>query len=489
MSASFARHTGLVAVGQASVKTTQLVLAVLLVRLLSPTDWNEAAFLLSIYLAGTTIGTLNVHHSIVFFLPRVTPGQHRALVHQNMRLLALIGACIVVVLTVAAPALSGGRLGDAERIPWLAVAIAFELPTACVAMTMIATARFVAAALWDVAGTAVVLGATIVPVALGAGVSGLIGGLLVAAALRAAIGVVVVGRMLPARTSGLPTGVLLDQLRYGLPLGLTVAVAMLNRLVDKWFIAAFHSGDFGVYAIAAQEIPLLAVLPYAGGAVLVTGLVEAFRTQDPGLAHRRWIELTSSMSLVVVPIAMALVLVAPEVMVAVFTAEFAPGVVPFQLFTLVTLHRVAEYGMMLRAAGRTRDLLVVASSTLVANVVFAGVGAYAAGMTGASVGTVIASGIGWWLALRRIADALGVPFGEAFAWRTWLSAVGLSATAAVAAAVIASAATSPAARVTLKLAVFGAVVVPLLHLAGRADEPLGRRLGAPTPAVAVGADR
>ena len=46
MSRSFARRTGLVAVGQASVKATQLVVAVLLVRMLSPAEWNQTAFLL-----------------------------------------------------------------------------------------------------------------------------------------------------------------------------------------------------------------------------------------------------------------------------------------------------------------------------------------------------------------------------------------------------------------------------------------------------------
>jgi O-antigen/teichoic acid export membrane protein len=353
-------------------------------------------------------------------------------------------------------------------------------------MTLIATSHFAAAALWDLVGTAVILAATIGPVVAGAGVSGLIGGLVATGLLRAALGVFVVTRVLPPSTSGLPTGVLLDQLRYGLPLGLTVAVAMLNRLVDKWFIAAFRPGDFGVYAIAAQEIPLLAVLPYAGGAVLVTGLVEAFRTQERQLAHRHWIELTSSMSLVVVPIGVALILVAPELMVAVFTADFAPGVIPFQLFTLVTLHRVAEYGMMLRAAGRTRDLLVVATVTLCSNLVLAGIGAAIGGMIGASVGTVIASGLGWWVALGRIADALGVPIGQAFAWRTWTSALAVTATAAAIAHGAASVTDEPGGRIAIKLVVFVAVVAPLLRSIRRADEPLLRLLTAARPVV-VGA--
>lgn len=477
-SSSFARRTWLIAAGQTSVKASQLVLAVVLVRLLSPSDWNEAAFLLSIYLAGTTLGTLNVHHSIIYFLPRVASGQQRSLVFQNMRLLAGLGGLVVVALTLAAPLLSGGRLGEADRIPWLALAIAFELPAACVSMALIGTARFEVAALWDLGGTILILIGAVVPAAAGLGVPGLIAGLLVTAVIRAAAGAVAIVITFPSSTSRVPTGVMLDQLRYGLPLGLTIAVAMTNRLVDKWYIAAFHSGDFGVYAIAAQEVPLLAVLPYAGGAALATGLVEAFRAGDRQRAHASWMTLTTSMTLVVVPLGVGLILVAPELMTALFTPDFGPGVLPFQLFTFITLHRVAEYGMLLRAAGRTQDVLAVAAWTLASNAILAGFGAWYGGMTGASIGTVIASAIGWWIAMRRIAATFAVPVSAAFPWATWLAVLCGSFLAAGAGQLVAAGSDHAATRVMLKLLTFSLAVVPVVSVARRLFDMTSRSVAA-----------
>jgi O-antigen/teichoic acid export membrane protein len=280
-------------------------------------------------------------------------------------------------------------------------------------------------------------------------------------------GVAVVAGTFPASTARVPTGVMLDQVRYGLPLGVTIAVSMLNRLVDKWYIAAFRSGDFGVYAIAAQEIPLLAVLPYAGGAALATGLVEAFRAGDVGLARSHWMSLTTSMTLVVVPVGVGLILIAPELMTAIFTPAFRPGVLPFQLFTLVCLHRVAEYGMLLRAAGRTRDVLTVAAWTLLSNAVLAGIGAWFGGMVGASAGTVVASGIGWWIALRRIARTFDVPVSKAFPWLTWCSVLAGSAVAAGAGQLVAGGTDHTATRVMLKLLTFCVAVVPVVSVARR----------------------
>lgn len=428
--ASFARRTSMVALGQTAVKATQLVLAVLLVRLLSPAEWNEAAFLLSIYLVATTVGTLNVQQSVLFFLPRVASNRRRALVVQNLAVLGGLGVLIGACLWLAAPALSGGRLGDASRLPVLGLAVALELPVACTEVTLIATRRFTLSAIWDLAGTAVVIAATAVPVALGAGVDGVVRGLAVAAGVRLLGSLAVLSRLLPGPLGGLGGRFLVRQLVFALPLGLTLGVSILNRAIDKWFIAAFRSGDFGIYAVAAQEIPVLAVVPYAGGAALVAALVDAFHEGDVHVARTHWVHLTLTMSVVVVPMSMALILVAPELITGVFTSEFRRGVLPFQLFTLVTMHRVAEYGMLLRAAGRGRDLLRVAAVTLVANTAFAGVGAYTAGMTGAAVGTLLASALGWALALRRIADVLEVPVRMAFAWRAWSSSVAIAAAAA-----------------------------------------------------------
>lgn len=463
MSGTLARRTGLLAIGQTAAKLTQLVVAVVLVRLLEPAAWNEAAFLLSIYLAGTMIGTLNLHHGIVFFLPRLPAGHHRRLVVRTVLLLLGVGALITLALTLAAPVLSGGRLGDAARLPYLGLAIAVELPGATVAMTLVAVGRFAAAAAWDLVGAAVVVTGAVLPVLGDHGVGGMVGGLVAAGAVRLAIGVGVVVAVLPRRDRAPAPRLMRSMLAYGLPLGLTLAVAMSNRLVDKWLIAAFRPGDFGVYAVAAQEIPLLSVLPYAGGTAVVATLVEAFRRHDPGSAHRAWLLLTSRMSLLVVPLSTALILIAPELLVLVFGAAFAAGVLPFQIFTAITLHRVAEYGMLLRAADRGRELVAVAIVTLVANLVLAAIGAASAGLVGASIGTLLASGLGWAVVLRRIARALDVPIGDAFAWRAWLRTLAIATAAAIAAHHLAHALTDDLLVLLLvKVATFAALVVPVL---------------------------
>ena len=429
---SFRRSASLVALGQAALKSSQVIITIVLVRLVNPAEWARCAYLLSIYLAAVTFGTVNLQHGIVFFGPRVGFDRLRALVRQTALVLAAIGAVIAAGLVLARPVLSGGRLDVGSALPLLALAVLLELPTACAPAALIAQDRLGRAAAWDIAAagfqiTAVVGAVVARPTAASAAL-----GLLASAVARFAM-FVGVTRDLPGAARGLPAGTLRRQLTYGLPLGLALATSVLNRSVDKWIVAAFDTGNIGVYAVAAQEIPLLAVVPYAGGTAVVTRMVEAFRSGDRQSALTLWVDQTASMARFVVPVTLAVVLVAPQLFVVVFTDDFRAGVLPFQLFTAITLHRVAEYGLVLRAADRTRDLLLSSVVLLAANAVLAGLGAWRMGMAGAALGTLVANAIAWIFVLSRVASAFATTIPQVFAWRAWLTVLLVGSCAAVAA--------------------------------------------------------
>jgi O-antigen/teichoic acid export membrane protein len=426
--AGYARRTWWIALGQGAVKANQLVVAVVLVHLLSPARWNEAAVMLSVYLAAATIGTLNLQHGIVFFLPRLDHDQRRSLVLQTAAVIGGVAIAIGAGLAVIAPHTVDGGGGGAGIgwVPWLALAVVLELPAACAPALLLAVDRLRAAAAWDVVATVVLLTCVTAAAVTTHRPEIVAAGIACSAAVRLAGFVLVVRRTLPGPRRSLPAGTLTAQVRYGIPLGLTIATSTLNRSVDKWFVAALHPSSVGVYAVAAQEVPLLAVLPYAGGAAVVTAMVDAFRRGDRSTALAGWLRQTSTMSWTVIPMSVALIVCAPEVLALVFGPAYRAGVLPFQIFTAITLHRVAEYGLVLRASGHTRELLRSALVLLAANSVLAGTGAAVGGMVGASLGTLIANVLAWAYVLGRISRVLDVPVARVFPWAAWAAAVGTS---------------------------------------------------------------
>lgn len=449
------RRTGAIAAGQGAVKGGQLVLAVALVHHLRPHDWSQVAFLLSIHLAATTIGTCNLHHGLLFFLPRTSPDRQRALLLRTAGILVASGCLIAAALVVAPWGDTSLQVGG--LVPWIAAGVILELPTACAPLALLAVDRVRGAAMWDLAGTVLLLACAIAPAAAGWGAEGVVKGLALQAVLRLLLFVSVVVREFGGPLTGVERGTTRAHLRYGLPLGLTLATSVLNRSVDKWYVAAFDSSHAGVHAIAAQEIPLLAVLPYAGGAATVAALVDSFRRGDLPEAAGLWLRQTAAMSRVIVPISVAVVLVAPEVFALALPAEYSAGVLSFRLFAAVTVHRVAEYGLVLRAADRNRDVLRAAVVLLVANGALALIGAAGWGMSGASLGTLLANVIAWLFVVRRIAVTLGRPWRAAFPWGPWASACAIAVTAAVLAWTVGRSVDATLARLVAELTVFAGI--------------------------------
>ena len=66
------RRIGWLTLGEGVARTGQVLSAILLVRFLAPSAWNIIALGLSVYLVAVTIGSLNLEHSILFFLPQLT---------------------------------------------------------------------------------------------------------------------------------------------------------------------------------------------------------------------------------------------------------------------------------------------------------------------------------------------------------------------------------------------------------------------------------
>jgi O-antigen/teichoic acid export membrane protein len=215
----------------------------------------------------------------------------------------------------------------------------------------------------------------------------------------------------------------LEQLWFCVPLGVALAAGTLARVVDKWLVATWSPDQIGMYTVAAQEVPVLPVIPYAGGVAIAVSMVEAFRSGRIEKAHGLWFEQIRSVSRIVVPASFFLLVIAPVVIPNLFGSRYVAAVLPFQVFAVIGLHRVTEYGMVLRASGRTGDLvrssIVLLGATLVLGVPAAAFG----GIVGVSLSTLAAFGIAWWWILGRVADAFGRRRTDVFPWTTWLSLV------------------------------------------------------------------
>ena len=457
---SLTRSIGWLALGQSAVRGAQVVVALVLVHLMPGKEWNSLALALSVYFVGVTVGSLNLEHSVLGLLPRVEAGRHRAFLTQTRRFL-IVAAVLAAGLVVCAE-LSVHFIGDVKTSVVLAAAILLEIPAVIGSAAFIARERPRAAGLWDVISATGFTVATFAPAIAYGTATAVLWGLAAYGACRF-IAFALVVRSTPAGPlSGPIQNLTRAQIAFCAPLGISLALGSLTRAVDKWIVAWQVPDAIGAYAIAAQELPLLAVLPYAGGAAITTHLVRHFTNNDPGSALVVWRDQAAALCAPVVAMSVGVATVAPEIFGLLLPSAPSGAAASFAVFSLIGMHRVTEYGVVLRAADRNNQIVGSAAIVLVGCCVFGVIGAGLAGIVGVSLGTAVAFAIGWLWMLDRIALVLRSTLREVFPWATWFRAVNAAATAATAAFVAAEIAAAPAHRLILKIAAF-AVVLRIFH--------------------------
>lgn len=467
------RRIGWLTLGEGVARTGQVLSAILLVRFLAPSAWNIIALGLSVYLVAVTIGSLNLEHSILFFLPQLTQHQTNRLLHQTVNLLRLSGfVCGAGIVLVQA---STGVLGTMGIAVCLACAVACELPTVVMTPTFIARGEERYASMWGSSHALIQLLALMIPTLCGLGATGIAYGLAASGLIRLTSFTVVFRRYVNGEHVHTP-GLLKRQLYFCAPLGVALAAGVLTRSIDKWLVAWHEPLKVGIYSIAAFEVPILAVLPYAGGAAIAVSMVTMFHNDQVSGAHSVWWNQARMMSLVVVPLTVGLVVIAPELFEILFSHSYRTSVLPFQIFTLIGLHRVTEYGAVLRAAGRSVEIVYSSLILLGSNLVFGYIGLQLHGLVGLTMGSVLAFSVAWVWILSRLKNVFDVSMRHVFPWSAWGSSVAISGVTAAVAFYLSKGGDSAGSRLIIKLMVMCGVAaaVGLINQRDRKSLPMRR---------------
>ncbi len=412
-------RTLIVTAGQTLAKAGGLVLALILVRVLTPEEWATMALIFSIYSVAVGLGGMNIQQGIYFFYGRLGREDRRLLAVQTSGLLAVTGLVTAAIVLGLEPWLADGPYRLGGLLGWLALAIALEVPTLGAPQLLLAAERPAGSAAFTGGAAFIQILSVAGPLLLGAGLEGAMIGLTAYAALRVVVYVALVARYTPRGAIRFDWSLIREQVTYTAPLGLALGTAILNRNIGKWFVAAFDAPNFGAYAIAATEVPFVSIVPYAVGAVLATRLVHAFKEGRIDLSRAYWLASTSRMSLLVIPATIGIVLCAPQLIVLLFTSEYAAATLPFQIHSVILLHRVAEYGIMLRAAGDTRSLWWASVVLLGVNALMGLPLTLTVGMNGAAVAMLAANVVAWLYILTRIARVMNMRLADVFPWRLY----------------------------------------------------------------------
>jgi O-antigen/teichoic acid export membrane protein len=433
----FKRAT-VVAAGNSAVSAVDMFLGLALVAWLPTQTWNEAAVILMIFGTCRSLGQLGIQEGIYFFYSRVAVDQRRSLVGQTMLMLATTASILAAAIQTLPYWLSAITPAIGQALPLISLAVLCELPSACTPQVLIAAERPSWASAYQT-GTGIINTLCVAgPLVLGWGAMGLATGMLVNSSIRLLLLVLLAWRAVPSGKVEISWVAIWDQIKFTIPLALSVASSVLNRYIDKWIVSFYEPDQVGVYTFAATELPFVTAMGYALSAVLSTRMTFAFQTHQPTLALRYWLAACARGALVVCPLTVGVLLIAPEVVRLFFEPAYLAAIAPFQIYNLILFQRVMGWGMIFRSAGRPGLLWLTSFGLLGLNTLLSWALTSRFGIVGAAIGTLIATAAMLVVTLSLFRRVFETSWARVFPWIHYARFLALSLGAAGVSRLIAS---------------------------------------------------
>lgn len=374
-----------------------------------------------IYQTSIALGSLGLPDAVFYFIGRY-PDRAGAIVRQTSALLLLAAIVVVPIALGAAVAIShsDGKIDLIPALPWLAIVVLVELPTQPAVNQLIAHGYAAHASILYAVFAAFQMISGLVPAVTGWSMTSIPIAMACFGMTRLFAHLWILRRIYPmAKGERWRIGKQIKEIFYfSLPSGIAATVGKLNPQIDKYAVQFVLGTEMlAIYAVAAFELPLVTMIPYAIGAVMQVRYVRLYASGEREELKRLWYATVEKTMILVVPLAVAIIVFAPDLIAAVYTPKSMDAVQPFQIFTLVLLHRVAAYGPMLQATNQQRLLVTSSAMIIVTNLIMQYPMIHVFGLNGSAIATAFANVPAWIFVLYRIGYALGGGVRVSMPWR------------------------------------------------------------------------
>lgn len=434
---SLTEKTMVVVFSRVLTSMIDLVTAIIIARVLSKTEFAIVGYLLMIYEVARYVATLGFPESIFYYFEHLAKDFRKAFALQTSGILAatgLLAGGIIMVVKVFAPELISDFDPEAvaviqEYLPLIAIVAVLEIPTWPVHNVLLASDRQKEAGWYQVVTSLMSFCALIIPLALGYSIGIALYCMIGYAVVRFIGSAIWLLLILPPGESRTPKGNIMEQISFSIPLGISSLVSQFNKYADKFIVAFFLTeAAYAEYVIGAQEVPIIRVIPFAVGSVLISRYVNLKIKGEEGQLLELWHKGIRKVSVLVIPLTILFIVIAPFFIPLVFETgdtNYQNAIIPFQIYNLIILMRIAHYGSILQAYGDTRGILRLSINLVVLNIILSIPFTLWFGIVGAASATLIANMINWVFLLIRIGRHLKIPFYEVLPLGYYSKVVGL----------------------------------------------------------------
>lgn len=426
---SLTQKTGVVVFARIVTTVIDLALVIAILHILDKTAFAIIGYLLMVHEVARNLATLGFPESIFYYFERVTESARKAFVVQTLAILTALGALgvfLILAFNYFLPSLLSGWQPSViqtlqQLLPLMALVTFFEVPTWPVTNILLASDRQKEASYYEMSTSVLSFVAVVIPLLLGYSLNVAVYGMVLYAVIRFIGSAIWLWLVLPERSekrSGIP---LKKQFIFSIPLGFSTAIGKINRYADKFIVSIILSATaYAEYTVAAQEVPIIKVIPFAVGSVLISRYVNLQIKGKKEELLNLWHKGVEKVCLMVIPLTILTIIVASDLIAIIAgsaNTSYQDAVIPFQIYNLIMLIRVTHYGSILQAFDDTKGVMYLSINLVVANILLTIPLTIYFGIIGAALGTLIANLYNWYIYLRRIGNHMNIspkrvlPFG------------------------------------------------------------------------------
>lgn len=414
-----------------------LTTAVLLARMLSKAEVGIVWFVLPVYEVARSIAIMGFPESIFYYFEHLTKNFRKAFALQTSAILFLTGflaAVAIIIVQQFAPFFLANFSPEAiskiqQFLPLVAIVAVLEVPTWPVHNILLASDRQKEAGWYQIITSIFSFVAIVGPLILGLPLIYLFYSMIGYAALRFILSMIWMIKVLPEGELRTPKGNLKEQIYFSIPLGISTLVNIFNKNADKFIVSVLLAETaLAEYAIGAQEVSLIRVIPFAVGTVLISRYVQLKIKGEHDNLINIWHKGINKVALIVIPLTIMSIALAPYLINLFETegSEYQNSIIIFQIYNLLILIRVAHYGSILQAFGDTKGVMRLSMYLVFLNIIISTPLTIFFGITGTALGTLIANLINWIFWLKRISYHLKIPTYEVLPLAQYSKILGIS---------------------------------------------------------------
>jgi O-antigen/teichoic acid export membrane protein len=416
--------------GRALGFVAAFAIPVVLVRVFDQTEFGTYKQLFLLYTTLYGIAQLGMAESLYYFLP-TAPAQRGSFILNSLLALGLAGLACLAVLCGGA-----GWLGRwfhnpdlPAYVPLVGAYLLLMLMAAVFEIVMITRRHhlfaFGAYALSDLIRASLF----IVPALVFHNLMAVFLGAAAFAALRLSTVLVYLRREFPRRPP-FDWSLMKRHLGYAMPFALAVSLESAQTNLHMYVVSSyFTTATFAIYSVGCLQVPLVDFLMTSTSSVMMVQMSEDLREGRREAARELWLDTTRKLAMVFACLVGGLIVTAHQLIVLLFTSNYAASAPLFSVWTLSMLFAAIMTDSVLRVHADTRFLILLNIIRLAVVAVAIGLFLKWFGLMGAVLVTLLSTLTAKGVGIARVRKLLGCGFRQVLPWKSLASILAITGAA------------------------------------------------------------